>query len=109
MSTEVSDEVVALQRAPGVDPLAHSDRQPDPHRRRPRRGYHRQGERVGVVVVRAARMVDDCLAARPGPALQQPQLAGELRVVEELDPPLGEEWLRLEVGGRLVERVASSQ
>src|SRR5262249_786791 len=67
---------------------------------RDRRG---QAEGVGVVVVLAAGMLHLVPAPLRWPALEVPKLADQLRVVEEVDEPLGEQRFDLEVRGTPVE------
>src|SRR5262249_59351977 len=71
--------------------------------RQARRQGRSQGERIGLIIVAAVRMVDHRLAARPRPALQGCQLAAELRVVQEDNLALGEERFDFQVCQALVE------
>src|SRR5262249_37428821 len=77
-------------RGPRASRLAHGERDGE-------------GERVGVVVMAARRMVHQRLAPGAGTALQELQFAAELWMVEQRDVPLGEEGLDLQIGEALVE------
>ena len=60
----------------------------------------RDGERVGVVVLPAARMIHAISTARPRASFQHAEFADECRMVEDVDPPLAEQRLDLPIVGR---------